>query len=405
MTVALAPDETAEPSASVEDRLRAVCGHLNVLHAQLVGLAAEALATGCWQGDGIKSLAHWLTWQAGLSARRAAEVVRLAKAQTTHPEVMRTFREGVVSVDQASHAVRAPAYLDRDFADLAQVCTVAQLRMAVRAARPAPPAPPPADEPTESVQGWFDDDGRYHLRAELDADRGRIVDAALTEARDGRFQAGQADVTWPDALVEMAERSLDATTPERRDRFRAHWFVDPADPIPARWVDGLAVPQWLREMLSCDGTVAPVFTDGALPVSVGRTQYVVPDRTRRLVLHRDKKCRVPWCNQTRWLQVHHIVHHEHGGRTDTNNLMAACPGCHRLHHRGRLGISGNADDPDGLTFTDAHGRVVDPGAHPIKPTGPPPAPNAPYEHPIGARLYTRDLAFPDPPDPPPPRAA
>ena len=44
-------DSAAE--APIEDRLRAVCGHLNVLHAQLVALAAEALATGAWAGDGL----------------------------------------------------------------------------------------------------------------------------------------------------------------------------------------------------------------------------------------------------------------------------------------------------------------------------------------------------------------
>ena len=36
----------------IEERLRAVCGHLNVLNAQLVELAAEALATGSWQALG-----------------------------------------------------------------------------------------------------------------------------------------------------------------------------------------------------------------------------------------------------------------------------------------------------------------------------------------------------------------
>ena len=36
-----------------------------------------------------------------------------------------------------------------------------------------------------------------------------------------------------------------------------------------------------------------------------------------------------------------------------------------------LGISGNADDPDGLTFTDANGRIIDPAAHP---------PNRPGRH-------------------------
>jgi hypothetical protein len=62
-------------------------------------------------------------------------------------------------------------------------------------------------------------------------------------------------------------------------------------------------------------------------------------------------------------------------------------------------ISGNADQPDGLTFTDPHGNVIDPSARPIKPTRPPPAPAKPYEHPIGERLHKRDLLFADPPVP------
>jgi hypothetical protein len=123
----------------------------------------------------------------------------------------------------------------------------------------------------------------------------------------------------------------------------------------------------------------------------------VPDRTRRLVLRRDKKCRVPWCTQHRWLQVHHIIHDEHGGPTDTWNLAGICGPCHRLHHKGLLGITGNADEPNGLTFTDAHGGVVDPASRPRKPTGPPPHPVKPYRHPLGERLHTRDLFFPEPP--------
>ncbi|MET0458366.1 MAG: DUF222 domain-containing protein, partial [Ilumatobacteraceae bacterium] len=83
----------------IEERLRAVCGHLNVLNAQLVELTAEALATGSWQGWGVRSLQHGLTWQAGISPHRAAEVVRLAEARTTHPAVMSTFAAGALSVD------------------------------------------------------------------------------------------------------------------------------------------------------------------------------------------------------------------------------------------------------------------------------------------------------------------
>ena len=385
----------------IEERLRTVCGHLNVLNAQLVELAAEALSTGAWQGWGVRSLAHWLTWQAGLSPGHAREIVRLAEARDTHPAVMSSFATGALSVDQAAAATRAPAYLDSQFAETAAVATVPQLRTMVRAARSEPLA---ADEPAkESLACWFDDDGRYRLRVELDADHGRIVDAALTEARDALFHAGQTAVSWADALVEVAQRSLDAVpTRARRERFRANWFIDPTDPLPARWTDGLPVPEWLRRMLSCDGTVAPVFTEAGAPVSVGRTQRAIPDRTRRLVLRRDATCRVPWCSQARWLQVHHVVHHADGGATDTANLIAICPADHRLHHRGLLGISGNADDPDGLVFTDPAGRVIDPAARPAIPTGPPPAPAAPYEHPLGERLQRWAVVFPDPPDPPEP---
>jgi hypothetical protein len=401
MTCAAFADPVEAPADDIEDRLREICGHLNVLHGQLVELTAEAAESGSWQGWGVRSLAHWLCWQGGLSPQRAAETVRLAAAHSTHPQLIGALSDGAVSVDQATIAIKAPTHLDGHFAEFAQTMTVAQLRVAVRAARPAPPPPPPPPagdgEPSESFRGWFDDDCRYRFRGELDPDHGRELDAALREARDALFHAGQADVTWADALVEMARRSMDTAPVERRDRFRVNWFVNPADPVPARWADGLAVPDWVVAMLSCDGTISPVFTDGALPVSVGRTQHTIPERTRRLVLYRDRTCRVPWCHQTRWLEVHHLVHRQHGGGHNTPDLIAICPADHRLHHQGLLGIAGNADDPNGLIFTDATGRIIDPAAHPTKPTGPPPGPSRPYLHPLGERLDTRWLIFPDPP--------
>ena len=95
-------DVSTEPEASLEERLRAVCGHLNVLNAQLVALAAEALEKGTWEGMGIRSLSHWLCWQAGISPSHAGEVIRLAEARVSHPLVMGTFAEGLLSVDQAA---------------------------------------------------------------------------------------------------------------------------------------------------------------------------------------------------------------------------------------------------------------------------------------------------------------
>lgn len=130
-------------------------------------------------------------------------------------------------------------------------------------------------------------------------------------------------------------------------------------------------------------------------MSVGRSQHIVPDRTRRIVEHRDHaRCRVPGCTAGGHLEVHHIVHWLEGGPTDTWNLICRCPYHHRLHHRRVLGITGDADVPDGVTFTNRHGRpIAQSGARPIPPPGPPPPPMSTYRHPTGERFDTRWFEF------------
>ncbi len=104
---------------------------------------------------------------------------------------------------------------------------------------------------------------------------------------------------------------------ERRERFRINLFLDPAASPTATWINGIGVPEAIARLCTCDGTISPVFVDDSLPVSVGRSQRIVPERTRRAVLHRDKKCRNPLCAATRGLEVHHVVHWHDLGGTDT----------------------------------------------------------------------------------------
>jgi hypothetical protein len=128
-------------------------------------------------------------------------------------------------------------------------------------------------------------------------------------------------------------------------------------------------------------------------VSVGRAFRTVPDRTRIVVEERDGGCRVPGCDRSRWLHIHHVIHWEDGGGSDTANLIALCQRHHRLHHLGRLGIEGDADRPDGVSFTDERGRPLDPSGRPKPPTGPIGettralgVPDGAWSHPTGERL-------------------
>jgi len=126
--------------------------------------------------------------------------------------------------------------------------------------------------------------------------------------------------------------------------------------------------------LRCDARVRAVLEAEGRPVSVGRAFRTVPDRTRMVVEDRDGGCRVPGCDRRQWLHVHHVKHWEDGGASDTANLVCLCQHHHRLHHRGRLGIEGDADEPDGMVFTDDRGRRLDACGHPVPPgtTTPPP---------------------------------
>lgn len=409
------------------ERINTLAGHLNAVNAAIVDVVAEVLDTGAWAVDGIRSANHWLCWQLGITTNEAQRLLALAAARDTHPVVSAIFANGQLSTTQAAIATSVDPTRDQEAAEVVGACTIPQLRLFTRAmrnsddharkskptdakdtAKPTPtPAPKPAPQPSSTFEFWFGADGWLNGRFALDPESGRIVDQALRHARDLLFhqrnQAVDADtdikvtgrrVSWADALVEVAHRFLDSDdSPARRERFRINLFMNPASDIAAEWADRSAVPDCLADKLTCDGHLTPVFVEGGKPVSVGRALRIVPDRTRRLVLHRDgHTCRIPWCERARWLDIHHIIHWKHGGPTDTGNLIAVCDHCHTAIHNGRLTISGDADDPHGLAFTDRHGNPIDYRTPtPPRPSRPPPQPNRPYIHPLGERLDHRDV--------------
>lgn len=429
--------------------------HAALVDRVVVLLADERL----WAGEGMTSMSAWVAWRAGMSPAMARSIVAIAERAVELPVSIAAFRRGELSLDQmATIARNAPAWTDVQSRDYAIAMTVSQLRHVLQKypfpaldddGREIPDASgsavaesgdgdPNADadaDPVDAVDAvdvaenetateanpvkssdssdsarssveeflslWQDDDGSFRLSGRLDADAGMVVQAALDEARDRLFQRGEFGAGLAAALVEMAQSSLDSVTdPARRSRFRVNLFINTdrdtdRDERGMTDASGWNVPDAIRRYVTCDGTVTPVFVEGGLPVSVGRTQYVVPARTRTVIEHRDHGvCRVPGCDVTLGLEVHHLIHWEHGGRTDTDNLLLVCGKHHRMHHRGRLDITGNADQPDGLEFRNQHGQIIAAsGAAPNVPSGPPPKPAAVYSHPDGGRMDTGQIYF------------
>jgi hypothetical protein len=389
---------------AVEHRLSEVCGHLNVLHAQLVDLVAEALVDGLWEQAGIRSPEHWLTWKAGVSAHTARQIVTIARRIAHLPANGELFAHGELSVDQmavvAEHTREAH---DAQVAAIAPFATVRQLRVALGRSRPYddPSAldvgAAPAELPDDRVGFGYDHRNRFVLHADLSAEIGAHVEQALREARDHAFhQSGGDRVTWVDALTTIADRSLATTdSSSRRDRYRVYLHVD----TEGGWLQqGPALPPAVVEQIICDGTVHPVWFTGGRPMNVGRARRTFPNHTRRLILDRDRHCTAPGCHNSVGLEVHHIIHWTKGGPTTTANGITLCSRHHHALHHGQLHVSGNADLPKTLAFTDQRGRPIR-GACPQPPDRPPPSPppGHHYAHPTGEPFDTRWFHLHDPP--------
>ena len=401
-----------------EQELASLCGVLNASYARLVAIVAQALELESWAIGGVRSPEHWLTMKVGLSPFRAKAIVAVARRFGELPTVMGEFADGQLSFDQVMVVARyAPAHVEASVAEFAVFASVPQLRRALSQYSFDPPAqngfvqqvtsfhleagdtatidsasggaatgeaPAAADPPGWNGYALGDDPagapaelsmsdefGRFTLRFSAPADLGALVQAALKEAKDALFKAGQPKVTFGDAMVEMAGRSLAGVESiNRRDAYRTYVHLD----TEGGWLTGQPrLPVHLAKKLTCDGILQPVWETQGAPVNVGRAQRIVPTRTRRLVEDRDRGCRFPGCTSTR-VECHHLIHWVDGGPTNTANLASLCPYHHDGHHSGDFTITGNADDPAGLTFTTRTGLPIGPGPTFITPFNPKPPP-------------------------------
>jgi len=313
----------------LEAEIAEVCGVLHAATGRLVGLIGQVVETEAWQGWGIRSAEQW-------------------------------SEDSVAVISRG-----APAATDAEVASLARTTTVTQLRRVLGKYSFDEPRPEPEPDPepvaeVRRVSFNHTESGSWRLSAELPADEGAVVEKALSDVRDELFRAGEAgrgpgaspaDVSWADALVAMAEKSLAAVAVERPHRDRSMVLVHLRADGGSHLHLGPGLGEGLGRFLRCDARVRAVLEAEGRPVSVGRAFRTVPDRTRIMVEDRDGGCRVPGCDRHRWLHVHHVQHWEDGGASDTANLVCLCQHHHRLHHRGGLGIEGDADEPDGIVFT------------------------------------------------------
>ncbi len=353
-----------------------VAGALNLANASMTRVVRQAIDLGTWSGV---SPTQWLTHQAGITRTRADLVIAVAEKRHLFPTIIGRFDRGELSLEQVAELVKAPPSADAHLEDWALVATPSRIRRSIKMRygpeseagddAPADGAAETQPEPSEidRVTVGITDDHRWQIRGEFDLDTGSMMSAVLMHAREELWNRGQREISQADCLREVFERYADGIeSPLRRDRSKVWLHLDAASGSSTE-ASGVRVPDSVRDKVCCDGIIQPVWEHDGVPFNLGRAQHIVPERTRRVVRLRDRGCRVPGCDHDRIIEIHHIIHWIDGGPTDTWNLVALCPKHHRMHHQGRLGITGNADEPTGLVFTDEAGRQLEPCGAPKPP--------------------------------------
>jgi hypothetical protein len=109
--------------------------------------------------------------------------------------------------------------------------------------------------------------------------------------------------------------------------------------------------------LSCDASLVTVLEDDAGQVlNVGRKSRIVPERIRRALRERDGVCQYPGCQESEYVDAHHIQHWAEGGETKLDNLVTLCRFHHRQLHRGCFDIRLNGVSAEILAPKDVHAQ-------------------------------------------------
>jgi hypothetical protein len=395
--------------AEVEQEQEREEGAWMIAHHALSRLAKERAAADVEEGRwllaavraathlhlGFASFSEYVERSFGYRPRSTQEKLRVAEALEELPVLTEALEQGTLHWSAVRELSRvAVSENERKWLAIAQGKSVRQLEelVAGKALGDDPASPPRASE------------RRHVLRFEVASDTFALFREALTALRRSSGAALDDDA----ALLALARLALGGPRDEGRSSYQIAVTVCAACGAGHQPASGELVPidPDVVEMARCDGqqigSVTPRAANNSAPVgspisrndahvdvdvhadnsvyahpgagvsisspstpALPRAQQTIPPALRRAVVARDhRRCRVPGCRNSAYLDVHHIGLRSEGGPNEDENLITVCGAHHRAAHRGRLAIEGTATTlrvrhADGSPY----GRVADPQAH------------------------------------------
>ena len=313
----------------LDRQFRSLAKRRSALDHEELALIREANAVQLWRELGMVSIREYLERRMGYTPGVASERVRVAEALDAMPALDHALASNELSYSAVREITRiATRRTERAWVAACRGKTVKEIveLLAEREPGDRPESPRKPDlrmkEKTLKYPPHVEAILRQ-CRAKLESDMGeRVAEHEVLEAMGLAFLRGDAS-TSKSAPNQIAISMCPSCKVARQNGAGVEIAI-----WPTTFERAACDAQWLGNV---DGERARAVQD-------------VTPATRKLVFARDKhRCRVPGCRSARNIEIHHIVHREHGGSHEPSNLVCLCAGHHDAHHNGTLIIRGTAD--------------------------------------------------------------
>lgn len=319
---------------------------------ELMDLVAEVEAYRLYASSAYESTEAWLAAYLGMGFMKSLEFVRIALGLQEHRLLREGYETGTLSYDHLRALIQVVTAQNQ--AELVRDCTGLSIADTFRLVDRLKQVDCLDSQLAHSERflemSW--DHGRrvLLLSGQLPEEAGAKVEKAIDALAEKIPDDPQEECTpmaakRADALCQLAGATI------TKDPARATVVVH-VDAETLSLNEGSAeiaggpslAPETARRLL-CDGNYCLVIDlpDGT-EIPAGRKTSSLTRRTRRRVLYRDRRCRVPGCRRKKLVEVHHIQHQIDGGGHELENLVLLCEYHHRWVHEGGYLIRG--DPPD-----------------------------------------------------------
>jgi hypothetical protein len=334
----------------------------DMIDLKLSEMAAAFAATDQYDEQGSVSPIHWIRHNLHMGGGAAADRVAVGEHLKSLPESHQSMVTGEIGFTHLALIARTAAAIaesgtnkpfdENPLLDKARELSVGRFRIFCDHMRHAADAETYAAQEAQRVEARSltlspGAGSMVWLRGVLDPEGAAVVLSALEPlaSRTGKDDDRKRDKRLADALVEVANRTLDAGLLPQRGSQRPHLQVTTTletllqrAGAPAADLEfSLPISGKAVERLACDCNVTRILLGAdSVVIDVGRSRRVISASQRRALKVRDNGCRFPGCDRpATWTSGHHLIHWMRGGRSDLPNIVLLCYRHHWMVHEGK----------------------------------------------------------------------